>query len=91
MKEIFFSGSVLAGKLPRRMMFYLSISVDEDVQQTLSFFQKVGIVMCKALLPVLIAQKTLWTFTKIFTCSVLCPLSLSNAFGVKRLFVHFTD
>lgn len=45
MKEIFFSGSDderVAGKLARCMMHHLSISVDEDVQQTLSFFEKVS-------------------------------------------------
>ena len=44
MKEIFFSSNdeKLAGKLARRMMLHLSISVDEDVQQTLSFFEKVS-------------------------------------------------
>lgn len=43
-KEIFFSGSDderLAGKLARRMMHHLSIPIDEDVQQTLSFFEKI--------------------------------------------------
>ncbi|XP_021851077.1 transcription termination factor MTERF6, chloroplastic/mitochondrial [Spinacia oleracea] len=43
-KEIFFSGSDderVAGKLARCMMHHLSISVDEDVQQTLSFFEKI--------------------------------------------------
>lgn len=44
MKEIFFSGSDdegLAGKNARRMMMFLSIPVDDDLQQTLSFFEKV--------------------------------------------------
>ena len=44
MKEIFFSDSDdqgLIGKYARTMMMNLSISVDEDVQQTLSFFEKV--------------------------------------------------
>ncbi|CAD5317602.1 unnamed protein product [Arabidopsis thaliana] len=44
LKEIFFSGSDekgLVGKYARRMMLYLSIPIDEDVQQTLSFFEKV--------------------------------------------------
>lgn len=43
-KKIFFSGSDderLVGKLARRMMNHLSISIDEDVQQTLSFFEKI--------------------------------------------------
>ncbi|XP_074297675.1 uncharacterized protein LOC141628426 [Silene latifolia] len=42
-KEIFFSSNdeKLVGKLARRMMLHLSISVDEDVQQTLSFFEKI--------------------------------------------------
>ncbi|XP_028090547.1 transcription termination factor MTERF4, chloroplastic [Camellia sinensis] len=43
-KEMFFSNSDdkgLIGKNARRMMMYLSISVDEDVQQTLSFFEKI--------------------------------------------------
>lgn len=44
MKEIFFSGSNaegLVGKNARRMMKHLSIPIDEDVQQTLAFFEKV--------------------------------------------------
>ncbi|XP_074294731.1 uncharacterized protein LOC141622608 [Silene latifolia] len=42
-KEIFFSSNdeKLVGKFARRMMLHLSISVDEDVQQTLSFFEKI--------------------------------------------------
>ncbi|GER27286.1 Ufm1-specific protease 2, partial [Striga asiatica] len=43
-KEILFSGSLdseFIGKNARRMMTHLSISVDEDVQQTLAFFEKV--------------------------------------------------
>lgn len=44
MKELFFSGSgdgKLLGKCARRMMTNLSIPPDDDVQQTLSFFEKV--------------------------------------------------
>lgn len=44
MKEIFFSGSNNGGiieKNARRMMMHLSIPVDEDLQQTLSFFEKI--------------------------------------------------
>ncbi|PON87657.1 Mitochodrial transcription termination factor [Trema orientale] len=44
MKEIFFSGSDdggIIGKNARRMMMHLSIPVDEDLQQTLSFFEKI--------------------------------------------------
>ncbi|KAJ0074889.1 hypothetical protein Patl1_35122 [Pistacia atlantica] len=44
MKEIFFSGSTaegLAGKNARRMMKHLSIPIDEDVQRTLAFFEKI--------------------------------------------------
>ncbi|KAM7258199.1 hypothetical protein ACFE04_013940 [Oxalis oulophora] len=46
MKEIFFSGSDdidkgLIGKNAHRMMMHLSIPIDEDVQQTLSFFSKI--------------------------------------------------
>lgn len=43
-KEIFFSGSGgerQIGKLARHMMLHLSISIDEDVQQTLSFFERI--------------------------------------------------
>ncbi|GER27288.1 mitochondrial transcription termination factorfamily protein [Striga asiatica] len=43
-KEILFSGSLdseFIGKNARRMMTHLSISVDEDVQQTLAYFEKV--------------------------------------------------
>ncbi|XP_021728989.1 transcription termination factor MTERF2, chloroplastic-like isoform X1 [Chenopodium quinoa] len=43
-KEICFSGSDdkrQIGKRARRMMLYLSISIDEDLQQTLSFFEKI--------------------------------------------------
>ncbi|CAA0836160.1 Mitochondrial transcription termination factor family protein [Striga hermonthica] len=43
-KEIMFSGSLdseFIGKNARRMMTHLSIPVDEDVQQTLAFFEKV--------------------------------------------------
>ncbi|GMH03884.1 hypothetical protein Nepgr_005723 [Nepenthes gracilis] len=42
-KEMFFSGSDdgrIIGKSARSMMLHLSISVNEDVQQTLSFFEK---------------------------------------------------
>ncbi|XP_022723565.1 transcription termination factor MTERF2, chloroplastic [Durio zibethinus] len=44
MKEIIFSSSDdkgLSGKNARRMMMHLSIASDEDVQQTLSFFEKI--------------------------------------------------
>jgi len=45
MKEIFFSGGSngkgLVGKNARRTMRHLSIPVDDDVQQTLAFFEKV--------------------------------------------------
>lgn len=43
-KEIFFSDSDdggIVGKNARRMMMHLSVPVDEDVQQTLSFFEKI--------------------------------------------------
>ncbi|XP_042488974.1 uncharacterized protein LOC122069108 isoform X2 [Macadamia integrifolia] len=42
-KEMFFSGSDdedFIGKNARRMMMHLSIATDEDIQQTLSFFEK---------------------------------------------------
>lgn len=44
MKEMLFSGSnegVLVGKNARRMMVHLSIPIDEEVQLTLSFFEKI--------------------------------------------------
>lgn len=44
MKELFFSGCEsyeFPVKSVRRMMMQLSIPVDEDLQQTLSFFEKV--------------------------------------------------
>ncbi|KAL5554187.1 hypothetical protein UlMin_041588 [Ulmus minor] len=44
MKEILFSDSNdggFLGKNARRMMMHLSIPVDEDIQQTLSFFEKI--------------------------------------------------
>lgn len=44
MKEIFFFGGDnegFLGKNARRMMMHLSIPIDEDLQQTLSFFEKV--------------------------------------------------
>lgn len=44
MKEMLFSdsdGHELMGKNARRMMAHLSISADEEVQQTLAFFEKV--------------------------------------------------
>ncbi|XP_060969354.1 transcription termination factor MTERF6, chloroplastic/mitochondrial isoform X2 [Cannabis sativa] len=44
MKEIFFSGSDdggIIGKNSRRMMMHLSIPVDDDLQQTLAFFEKI--------------------------------------------------
>lgn len=44
-----FSGSNdggLIGKNARRMMMFLSITIDEEVQQTLSFFEKVQYVSC---------------------------------------------
>lgn len=49
MKEMFFSNSDdggLIGKKARRMMMYLSISIDEEVEQTLSFFEKVSTSLC---------------------------------------------
>lgn len=36
----------LIGKNARRMMMFLSITIDEEVQQTLSFFEKVQYVSC---------------------------------------------
>lgn len=45
MKDLLFSGfddEDHVGKIARRMMMHLSIPVDEDVQQTLSFFEKVN-------------------------------------------------
>ncbi|CAN1306160.1 Transcription termination factor MTERF2, chloroplastic [Linum perenne] len=44
MKDIFFSSSgdeMILGKNARRMMMHLSISIDEDLQRTLSFFEKI--------------------------------------------------
>lgn len=44
MKELFFSGSNdggLIGKNARRMMMHLSIPIDEELQLTLSFFEKI--------------------------------------------------
>lgn len=44
MKEMLFSRSdheSQIGKNARRMMMQLSISIDEDIQKTLSFFEKV--------------------------------------------------
>ncbi|KAG2728396.1 hypothetical protein I3760_01G203700 [Carya illinoinensis] len=44
MKEMLFCGSNdggLIGKNARRMMMFLSITIDEEVQQTLSFFEKI--------------------------------------------------
>ncbi|WCJ37180.1 Mitochondrial transcription termination factor family protein [Euphorbia peplus] len=43
MKELFFPGSDdegILGKIARRMMLHLSIPIDEDLQQTLSLFEK---------------------------------------------------
>ncbi|CAN0880365.1 Transcription termination factor MTERF2, chloroplastic [Linum grandiflorum] len=44
MKDIFYSNSgnkLIFGKNARRMMMHLSIPIDEDLQQTLSFFEKI--------------------------------------------------
>lgn len=44
MKEMLFSGSddkSLIGKNARRMMMHLSIPIGDDLQQTLSLFEKV--------------------------------------------------
>lgn len=44
MKEMFFSGRderQIVGKNARHLMMSLSIPVDDDMQQTLSFFEKV--------------------------------------------------
>ncbi|CAN6573747.1 unnamed protein product [Malus baccata var. baccata] len=44
-KKIFFSGSsdgVVIGKNARRMVMHLSIPIDEHLQQTLSFFEKIA-------------------------------------------------
>ena len=44
-KEMFFSSEEsegFLGKNARRMMMHLSIPIDEDLQQTLSFFEKVN-------------------------------------------------
>ncbi len=52
MKELFFSGSNdggLIGKNARRMMMHLSIPIDEELQLTLSFFEKVWYVSPKCL------------------------------------------
>lgn len=49
MKEVLFSHSddeKSTGKSAQRMMMHLSISIDEDVQQTLSFFEKVSMPSC---------------------------------------------
>lgn len=48
MKDIFFSGSndgsgEVMGRNARRMMANLSISADEDLQQTLAFLEKVNV------------------------------------------------
>ncbi|XP_065863772.1 transcription termination factor MTERF9, chloroplastic isoform X3 [Euphorbia lathyris] len=43
MKDLFFSGSAdkgIIGKSARRMMLHLSIPIDDDLQQTLSLFEK---------------------------------------------------
>lgn len=48
MKEIFFANSDDGGLIARnarQMMLHLSISIDEDVQQTLSFFEKVSCLL----------------------------------------------
>lgn len=48
MKKIFFANSDDGGHIARnarQMMMHLSISIDEDVQQTLSFFQKVSCLL----------------------------------------------
>ncbi|XP_065863780.1 transcription termination factor MTERF6, chloroplastic/mitochondrial isoform X4 [Euphorbia lathyris] len=47
MKDLFFSGSAdkgIIGKSARRMMLHLSIPIDDDLQQTLSLFEKIGVV-----------------------------------------------
>lgn len=51
MKKIFFSDRSdggFIGKNARRMMMHLSIPIDEDLQQTLSFFEKVWYVSLKS-------------------------------------------
>lgn len=52
MKELLFSGNNDGGRIGKnacRMMMYLSISIDEELQQTLSFFEKVWYVSPKFL------------------------------------------
>ncbi|KAK4583493.1 hypothetical protein RGQ29_026288 [Quercus rubra] len=47
LKELLFSGNNDGGRIgknARRMMMYLSIPIDEELQQTLSFFEKVAVV-----------------------------------------------
>lgn len=49
MKEVLFShgdDERSLGKSAQRMMMHLSISIDDDVQQTLSFFEKVSMPSC---------------------------------------------
>lgn len=70
MKEIFFSDSDdegLMGKYARGMMMYLSISVDEDLQQTLSFFEKVCIPFQKQ-----------WLSQKLSALFSICPELVHN-------------
>lgn len=53
MKKIFFANSDDGGHIARnarQMMTHLSISIDEDVQQTLSFFEKVSCLLESGLL-----------------------------------------
>lgn len=50
MKDMLFSdsnGERRIGKKARKMMTCISISVDEDLQHTLSFFQKVNVASQK--------------------------------------------
>lgn len=79
MKKIFFSGSNderLIGKNARRMMMHLSIPVDEDLQQTLSFFEKVEYV----------SQIIIVSIFSIIAIS--CPIYLIFITRTQNLFVH---
>lgn len=78
MKEILFSdsdGHEHIGKNARRMMAHLSISADEDVQQTLACFEKVRIRTFPCLfgfvVEALVSGNVL--LSCVFTVIVSCP------------------
>ena len=75
MKEIFFSGSDdggIIGKNARRMMMHLSIPVDDDLQQTLAFFEKVYYLSFQLIVMHLFLKLQVSFIFLLFSSAILC-------------------